>query len=72
MLWLRKDINTFKRTKGEFLLELSAILRTVVSIRNINGEEDITSEVVQRKKRSVFRFKRGADDETGYVKDWYT
>jgi hypothetical protein len=65
-------MNTFEKIKGEFLLELSAILRTVVSIRIKDGVEDITSEVVQRKKRSVFRFRRGADDEEGYVKDWYT
>jgi hypothetical protein len=58
-------MNTFEKIKGEFLLELSAILRTVVSIRIKDGVEDITSEVVQRKKRSVFRFRRGADDEEG-------
>ena len=66
------DLETFKQTKGKFLLDLSAILRTVVSIRVKDGVEDVRSAVVGRKKRSVFRFKRDADGGTGYVQDLFT
>lgn len=67
MLWLRVDLVTFKTTKGEFLLQMSAILRTVVSIKLKNGIEDVSSVEVQRKKRSVFRFKRDSGSGSGYV-----
>lgn len=60
-------MDTFSEEKGAFLVNISAVLRAVVSIRLKNGVEDISSVVVQRKKRSVFRFKRESDDGTGYV-----
>lgn len=69
MLWLRMDFDNFNREKGQFLLELTVILRTVVSIKSVDRVDDINSNVNQRKKRSVFRFKRDADGTTGYVYD---
>ena len=66
VLYLRVDLDTFEQIKGEFLLQLSAMLRTVCSVKLKNGVEDVSSVVVQRKKRSVFRFKR--DAERGYVR----
>ena len=67
MLWLRVDFDEFKREEGQFLLDLTVILRTVVLIKSVDRVDDINSNVNQRKRRSVFRFKRDSDSTTGYV-----
>ena len=69
MLWLRMDFDYFNLVKGQFLLNLTVILRTVVSIRSVDRVEDINADVSQRKRRSVFRFKRDSESTTGYVHD---
>lgn len=68
---LRIDVEVFQSQKGEFLLNMSVLLRTVVLI-NIkqDGKEDIESAVVSRRKRSMLRFRREA--ESGYVLTCHT
>ena len=46
---------------------MSVILRTVVTIRLKDGIEDISSVVVQRKRRSVLRLKRDSGSGSGYA-----
>ena len=65
VLWLRVELNEFQKIKGTFLLELSAVLRTVVTIKSIEKIEDVLT--VKRKRRSLLRFKRDSESGSGYV-----
>lgn len=58
------EVDKFKQTKNEFLLRLSVILRTVVTIHvNLEGIEMIESVTI----RQTTRFKRDSERTSGYV-----